>query len=75
MVCEVLDSRFVNNHIMISFQVLSPTNMPLRQVHLINWGVVDLKFLCIQYGVKWKLNGRKILPLISTTTIKNVFFH
>lgn len=39
-----------------------------------NWGVIDLELLCGQYGVKRKIEGRKIAPLINYIAIKRNFF-
>lgn len=37
-VCNALESRFEDNHIMITFKVLGLTNIPSRQINLANWG-------------------------------------
>ena len=51
-VCNALESRVEDNHIIATFKVLDPTNMHSKQVGLANWGVVELELLCIQYGVE-----------------------
>ena len=45
-VCNALECRIEDNHIMTTFKVLRLTNMPSRQVGLANWGLVDLELLC-----------------------------
>jgi len=37
-VCNALECRFEDNHIMAAFKVLGLTNMPSKQVGLANWG-------------------------------------
>ena len=37
-VCNALESRFEDNHIMTTFKVLAPINMSSRQINLANWG-------------------------------------
>ena len=37
-VCNALECIFEDYHIMTTFKVLDPTNMPFRQVRLVNWG-------------------------------------
>ena len=37
-VCNALEYKFEDNHIMTSFKVLGPTNIPSKQVGLANWG-------------------------------------
>ena len=36
-ICNALESRFKDNHIMIAFKVLAPINMSSRQISLANW--------------------------------------
>ena len=63
-VYATLETRFDDNHIMMIFEVLDLTNMPLCQAGLANWDdVVDLEVLCVRYGVQWELNERRIPPL------------
>jgi hypothetical protein len=69
-VCNTLEYRFEDNHIIIVFKVLDPTNMPSKQIGLANWGLVDLELLCGQYGVEHEIGRRKILPLINLIAIK-----
>ena len=73
-VCNALESRFEDNHIMTAFKVLAPITMSSTQISLANWGVLDLELLCGQYEVKRKFGGRKIHPLIKSVAIKREFF-
>ncbi len=73
-VCNTLECRFEDNHIMAAFKVLGPTNMHSKQVGLANWEVIDLELLCGQYGVEHEIGGRKIPPLINSIAIKREFF-
>ena len=41
-IIEALEVRFVNNNFMGSFKVLSPVNMPAKQVGLKSWNVTNL---------------------------------
>ena len=41
-VIEALEVRFVDNNLMDSFKILSPTNMLAKQVGLKSWGVTRL---------------------------------
>lgn len=69
-VYATLETRFDDNHIMMIFEVLDLTNMPLCQACLANWDdVVDLEVLCVRYGVQWELNERRIPPLINPSTV------
>jgi len=44
-VCNALNFKFENNHVMAAFKVLGSMNMPFRQVGLANWKIVDLDLL------------------------------
>lgn len=59
-VCNALESRFKDNHIITVFKILGLTNMPSRLVGLANWRIVGLELLCGQYGVEGEIRGRKI---------------
>ena len=59
---------------MAAFKVLGPTNMPSKQVGLANWGVVEFKLLCGQYRVQHEIGGKKIPPLLNSSTIKRECF-
>ena len=58
-ICNALESRFEDNHIIATFKVLDPTDMHSKQVGLANWGVVELELLCTQYRVERKIGGKK----------------
>ena len=73
-VCNALESRFEDNHIMTTFKVLAPINMLSRQIGLDNLGVVDLELLCGQYELEHEISGKKISPLINSVAIKREFF-
>ena len=75
-VCNALESRFEDNHIMTILKILDPTTMPSKQIGLANLGrgVVDLELLCSQYGVECEIGRRKIPSLINSITIKREFF-
>jgi hypothetical protein len=44
-VCDALENRFVDNDLIDCFKILSPTNLPQRQVGLSSYGVVQLDLL------------------------------
>lgn len=73
-VCEALESRFDEIHIVDIFWVLGPTNISLHRVGLANWGVVDLEVLYAQNDVKHKFNGRRISASINSGAIKRRIF-
>jgi hypothetical protein len=73
-VCNTLECRFEDNHIMAAFKVLGLTNMPSKQVGLANWGVVEFELFCGQYEVEREIGRRKILPLVNSIAIKRKFF-
>lgn len=54
-VCNVLEIKFDENHIMTVFKVLGSTNMLCRQIGLANWWMVDLELLCGQYEIEHKI--------------------
>ena len=54
-VCNELQSRFEDNHIMTTFKVLVPINMPSRQIGLGNYGAVDLELLYANMKLNAKL--------------------
>lgn len=49
-----------DNDIMTAFW-LDLMNMPSHLVGISNWGVIALKLLCGEYGVKREVNGRRSL--------------
>ena len=69
-----LESRFEDNDIISAFKVLNPINMPSRQVGLAQWGCVELKALCRQYGVERKIRGKDLPPLIKSQKVREEFF-
>lgn len=73
-VCEALEVRFADNHIMDAFKVLGPTNMPTRQVGLASWGVQEMETLCAHYGVQREFHGKTLSPLVNSAAIKQEFF-
>ena len=73
-VCDALENRFIDNDIIDCFKILSPTNLPQRQVGLSSYGVVQSDLLLKQYGEEKRIGGTTYPPLVNVAACKQEFF-
>ena len=74
-VCRVVEARFSDNDIIYAFSVLNPSSMPSKRVGLNSWGVTELGFLLMQYGVQKDLEGKIFIFFVDSDACRREFFN
>ena len=73
-ICKGLENRFKGNDIVSCFKILNPVELPLRQVGMGSWGVLELEKLCNHFGQDLHIDEKKICALINVDATKREFF-
>ena len=72
-VIDALETHFGDNGVIGCFKILSPSNMPVRQVGLKSWGVTELETILSQFGVDRAI-GSKVFPaMIDASAVRREF--
>ena len=72
-VIDALETRFGDNGVIGCFKILSPSNMPVKQVGLRSWGVTELETILSHFGVDRAI-GSKVFPaMIDASAVKREF--
>jgi hypothetical protein len=72
-VTTALENRFDDYGIVPCFKILSPANMPIRQVGLKSWGVTDLEVIVQHYGIEKAIRSCNFPAMIDAAVVKREF--
>ena len=72
-VIVALEVRFVDNNLMGYFKILSPANMPAKQVGLKSWDVIELQSIVEHYGFDCVIGSKPFHAIVDVVTVKREF--